>query len=135
METIVFANDIKVFYIGATSFPNGVLAAHQKLHALIPFSTDRKYFGLSRPENGTIQYKAAAEELLPGEGEKLNCDTLILKKGNYLSVTIPDYMKDIPAIEKTFAQLISRTDIDPQSYCVEWYVNDKDMQCMIRLKD
>lgn len=135
METIVFANDIKVFYIGATSFPNGVLVAHQKLHALIPFSTDRKYFGLSRPENGTIQYKAAAEELMPGEGEKLNCDTLILKKGNYLSVTVPDYMKDIPAIEKTFAQLISRTDIDPQGYCVEWYVNDKDMQCMIRLKD
>ena len=66
METITLNNDIKVFYITAKSFPDGVLDAHNKLHALVPFSTDRKYFGISRPENGTIYYKAAAEEINPG---------------------------------------------------------------------
>jgi len=94
METITFNNDIKVLYITATSFPDGVMAAHEKLHSLIPFSTQRKYFGVSRPENGVIVYKAAAEELNEGEAEKLNCDTLVLKKGRYISLTIHDYMKD-----------------------------------------
>jgi hypothetical protein len=133
METITIANDIKVLYITAKFFPDGILEAHQKLHSLIPFSTDRKYLGISRPENGPIVYRAAAEELEPGEAEKLNCDTLILKKGKYISLTIHDYMKDTPAIGKAFEQLLSQPDLDPQGYCVEWYMNDKDVKCMIRL--
>ncbi|MDB5155686.1 MAG: putative transcription activator [Mucilaginibacter sp.] len=61
--------------IAASSFPDGVMAAHQQLHALIIYSDDRKYFGLSRSENGQIIYKAAAEELKNGEAEKLKLDT------------------------------------------------------------
>lgn len=136
METITFDKDIKVFYITATSFPDGALAAHQKLHALIPFTTDRRYFGVSRPENGMqIIYKAAAEELEPGEGEKLKLETLILKKGKYISLIIHDFIKDIPAIQKTFNLLISQPDIDPQGYCVEEYIDQKDMLCMVKLAD
>ena len=135
METITFNNDIKVLYITATSFPDGVMAAHEKLHSLIPFSTQRKYFGVSRPENGVIVYKAAAEELNEGEAEKLNCDTLVLKKGRYISLTIHDYMKDISAIERAFKELLSHPGLNPQGYCVEWYLNERDVQCMIPLKE
>jgi hypothetical protein len=135
MEKLVFDNDITVFCITAKSFPDGVMEAHQKLHALVPFSTARKYLGLSRPENGVIVYKAAAEELSPGEGEKLNCETLVLKKGKYISRIIHDFMKDIPAIGKTFQELLQQPGLDPEGYCVEWYFNDKDINCMIRLED
>jgi hypothetical protein len=133
METLKIDNDIKVFYIPAKSFPNGVMEAHQKLHALIPHSTERRYFGLSRPENGAIMYKAAAEEMEPGEAEKLKCDTLTIKKGSYISIPIPDFMNDIPAIQRTFNQLLSQPGLDPQGYCVEEYINGKDMICMVRL--
>ncbi|HZE85516.1 MAG TPA: hypothetical protein VE035_14470 [Puia sp.] len=133
MEITTQDKDIRVFYITARSFPEGVMEAHQKLHSLVPFSTQRKYFGISRPENGVIVYKAGAEELTPGEGEKLNCETLVLKKGKYIGKTIHDYMKDIPAIGKTFQEIIASPDIDPEGYCVEWYISDKDVQCMVRL--
>jgi predicted transcriptional regulator YdeE len=136
METITLNNDIKVFYITAKSFPDGVKQAHEQLHALIPFSKVRKYFGLSRPENGGgIVYKAAAEEKEAGEAEKLGCQTIVIKKGKYLSQTINDFMKDIPSIGHTFQQLLSHPGLDPQGYCVEWYLNNKDVQCMIRLAD
>jgi hypothetical protein len=136
METIKLENDITVMYVTAASFPDGVMAAHQKLHSLIPFSTERKYFGLSRPEGGGgIVYKAGAEVLKSGEAEKLNLETIIIKKGNYISKTLHDYMRDLPAIGTTFQQMIARPDIDPESYCVEWYLSDKDVQCMVRLKD
>jgi len=136
METIQLKQDIKVMYVTASSFPDGVLAAHQKLHSLFPFSTERKYFGLSRPENGDdVVYRAAAEVLESGEAEKLNLETIIIKKGNYVSVVLHDYMKDLPAIGNTFQQMIAHPDIDPQGYCVEWYLNDNDVQCMVRLKD
>ena len=127
------ANDIRVFYITASSFPDGVMEAHQKLHSLVPFSTERKYFGISRIENGIIVYKAAAEEIGAGEAKKLNCDELELKKGNYICLTINDYMKDIPGIGKAFNELLSHPGLDPNGYCVEWYLNNKDVKCMIRL--
>lgn len=135
MEVVTFDKDLEVMYVTATSFPNGVLVAHQQLHSLIPFSDTRKYFGISRPENGAIIYKAGAEELESGEAGRLNLETLTLKKGNYLSVVVQDYMKDLPAIGKAFQLLTAEPGIDPQGYCVEIYLSDKDVQCMIRLAD
>lgn len=135
METINIDDDIKVFYVEAKSFPDGIMEAHQKLHSRVPFSTNRKYFGISRPENGVIVYRAATEETYAGEAEQYHCDTLVLRKGNYISATIHDYMKEPPVIGKTFDQLLADPNIDPQGYCVEWYLSRKDVRCMVRLSD
>ena len=135
MEKIRIEKDIQVFYVTAKSFPEGIQEAHQKLHALIPFSTDRKYFGVSRPEQGMgIVYRAAAEELEQGEAERFKLETLVLKKGDYMSITIKDYAKDIMSIDRAFKELLALPDLDPQGYCVEWYYHGKDVRCMIRLK-
>ena len=134
METETIPNDITVFYTPASSFPEGIMAAHEKLHSLVPFSLDRKYFGVSRPENGKIQYKAAAEELTPGEGEKYHCKTLVIKRGKYISTTVKDYAKDKQSIQYAFQQLLEQPGLDPQGYCVEWYNSPKDVKCMIRLE-
>lgn len=136
MTTIHLEQDITVFYKTAASFPDGVLEAHQSLHQLIPFSTERRYFGVSRPENGgAIVYRAAAEELTPGEGKKLGCDTLVLRKGAYTAIVIHDYMSDIAGIDRAFQQLLKDPGLDPKGYCVEWYTSQKDVTCMIRLAD
>jgi hypothetical protein len=135
MEIITVNTDIKVFYITAKSFPEGILEAHQTLHKLVPFSPDRRYFGISRPESYSIIYRAATEETYPGEAEKLKLDTLILKKGNYISETLKDYQKDVSAITRTFDELLKHPGIDPEGYCVEWYTSMNDMICMVRLKE
>lgn len=133
METLQFNNDIKVMYVQAPSFPDGIMAAHQKLHSVVPYSTQRKYFGISRPEDGVINYKAGAEELNPAESEQYDLDTLILKKGNYTCITVNDYMKNIQAIGQAFDELTQLPNIDPQGYCVEWYISDKDVRCLVRM--
>lgn len=135
METIKFDQDIKVMYVEATSFPDGALAAHQKLHSYFPFTTERRYFGLSRPESGVIRYKAAAEIMESGEAEKYGLQTIVLKKGDYHALTLRDYMKDIPSIQRTFSQLTALPDIDPEGYCVEQYIGQNDMLCMVRIAD
>ena len=135
METTNLDQDIKVLYLPAASFPDGIKEAHEKLHSIIPFTNDRKYFGISRPENGIIKYKAAAEELNEREAENFNLETLILKKGHYISLTVHDFMKNISAIDSAFKKLLSYPGLDPQGYCVEWYLNNKDVKCMIRLKE
>ncbi|MDP9041946.1 MAG: transcriptional regulator [Bacteroidota bacterium] len=137
METIKFDNDIKVFYVSAKTFPEGISDATQELHKLFTFSKERKIFGLSRPENnGKIVYRAAAEELKEGEATKFNCKTLIIKKGNYICLTVNDFRKDIMSIDRAFKQLLNEPNLDPQGYCVEWYDTDKEaVKCMIRLNE
>lgn len=136
MKTIVLDHDIRMFYVTASSFPGGILEAHAELHQLVPFSGDRTYFGLSRPEdNGPIVYRAAAEEKFPGEAEKYHCDTMILKKGMYSAITLLDFRKDPQNIAHAFQKLLATEGLDPEGYCVEWYANDREeVTCMIRLK-
>jgi hypothetical protein len=134
MKSYFLEQDIKVFFVEADSFPDGVLAAHQQLHSLIPYSHNRKYFGISNPDRtGTIIYKAAAEELTLHEAEKLGLRTFVIKSGKYTSVVIKDYQKEITAIGKAFSVLLTDPAIDPQGACIEWYLNDTDVQCMVRL--
>jgi len=137
METIILQKEIKVFYVTATTFPDGIGEAFQKLHSLFPFSKERRIFGLSRPENNEgIVYRAAAEEMYEGEAEKLQCDTLIIPEGKYIALEVVDFRKDIMSIGRTFQQLLKHPDIDPQGYCVEMYANDKEVvTCMIRLNE
>ena len=136
MEIFFLSEDVKVFYLTAESFPAGVLAAFQKLHSLIPDSLGRTTFGISHADkNGNIIYKAAVEESFEGEGEKPGCEMFVIKKGEYISITIKDIMKDIPSIGKAFKGLLSDQRIDPNGACVEKYLNANDVQCMIKLAD
>ncbi len=135
MKTYTFDKDITVFYVTATSFPEGVLAAHEKLHSIVPFSTERKFFGVSRPEDdGPIVYRAAAEELYKGEAKKFNCDTLVLKKGKYIGMDVKNFMSDVQSVQRAFDEILEQPDLDPNGYCVELYLSEKDVRCMVRLE-
>ena len=136
MEKYALAADIKAMYIEAESFPDGVLKAHQQLHALVQRTASRKYFGISFPDrDGNILYKAGAEEITENEAEELGLKTFVIKKGNYMSIDIPDFMDDIPAIGSAFGKLISHPGIDPNGACIEWYLDDDNVKCMVRLAD
>jgi hypothetical protein len=134
MEKYNIENDIRVLITEAKSFPEGVMDAHQLLHSKIPFSPERRYFGISSPNrNGEIIYKAAAEELHEDEAAKYDCETFVIKSGEFISILITDFMKDIQSIGLAFKKLLLFHDIDPNGYCLEWYVNEKDVLCMIKL--
>jgi predicted transcriptional regulator YdeE len=138
VEKFQLKKDVKVFCLTAKSFPDGVLDAHQKLHSLVSFNQNRKYFGLSRPEkenNGEIVYKAAAEELEKGELQKHRLEEMAIQKGTYIFTIVSDFMKDAPAIFKAFDKLTSHPNIDPDGYCIEWYLSDKEVRCMVRIND
>ena len=136
MEKYKLDKDIKVMCVTADSFPEGIQAAHKKLHNCGPFSKDKGYFGLSYPDKGLIIYKAAIEEIEAGEAEEKGLETFVIRKGNYISIVLPDYLKDLSAIPKVFAELTSYRGIDPHGVCIEWYLNGgKDMRCMVRLDD
>ena len=136
MEEITLEEDIKVFCETAKSFPDGIMEAHRELHSIVPLPDERRYFGISRPnDKGIIIYQAAAEEIYQGEAEELGCNTFVIKGGKYISLLVPDYINDVQGIRKAFQKLTSHPGIDPNGYCIELYLNEKDVKCMIRLRE
>lgn len=129
-------DDIKLICVAAASFPDGVMAAHRKLHATtMQDPTGRGHYGISWSDGkGGITYKAAVSELAAGEAEQLGLENFVIKKGVYLSVRLFDYMTNIPAIGKTFGEMLADPRLDPKGCCVEVYEeNGRDMQCMVKL--
>jgi len=136
METSIFGHDIKVLCITAVSFPNGVLEAHQQLHALLPDIKRRRIFRISSPDqNGKIIYKAATEILNSEEIHQSDREFFVIKKGPYISVLIKNFMDDVSNIGKTFEKLIKQPNIDPEGYCLEEYINETDVRCMVGIKN
>lgn len=135
MEIFNLEKDIPVFCVSAHSFPDGIEAAHQKLHSLITGSAERNYFGISQPNrNGIIEYQAAAEEVRNNEGLSLGCKSFVIKKGNYACIMLKDYTKNLQSIGRAFEQLLTHPDLDPQGYCLEWYLNEQEVRCMVGIR-
>lgn len=134
MENYIIEKDIKVLYVQAASFPEGVGGAFTRLHSLLPDAAKRIHYGISHmDQSGQIVYKAAVEESFPGEGAQLGCETLIIRKGTYASELLIDWKKDESIIGRTFQQLLQHPDLDKKGYCLEIYKNGKDVLCLVPL--
>jgi predicted transcriptional regulator YdeE len=135
MKIVDLDKDINVMYVTASSFPEGIMEAFNRLHQLIPGTTKHTLYGISRPENGgQIVYRAATGISSPVEAEKYHLESLTLKKGRYICQKVDHIQNDPQIITETFQNLLQHPDLDPQGYCVEQYEPDEDsVLCMIRL--
>ncbi|HCM76928.1 MAG TPA: transcriptional regulator [Cytophagales bacterium] len=134
MEVYTLKKDIHVYCITASSFPDGIKPAFDKLHEIAPIAENRTYYGISSPERGKIKYRAAANEIYDGELNARGMQAHVIKKGKYLLIEIKDFMNNLPGIEKAFKQLTNDKRIDPHGECVEWYKDNKTCRCMVRMK-
>lgn len=137
IKTFVLKEDIIAFCKKATSFPDGVLAAHQQLHQHVLASNKRNYFGISYLNfKKEIIYKAAVDELFNGELKHLELEQVIIKNGTYAYINVLNFKEKIHEIELAFKILIKHALLDPNGFCLEWYAaNNKDCKCMVRLID
>ncbi len=135
METYVIKDDVRLICVDATAFPEGIAEAHEKLHTLFPQANGRKFYGVSHPQGkGKIIYKAAVEESFKGERDQLNLESFTLKKGSYIGSRIINYTDHMESVGATFQKILQDPRIDPQGCCVEKYLNEKDVQCMVRIE-
>lgn len=133
MEPYHLDNDIRLLCVPAKSFPDGVMAAFQQLMTLFPDQQGkRRLFGISWPDGkGSLVYKAAVEERYRGEAEKMGLESYLLKKGEYLSLVVHNFMNDIPSIGRAFRQLVDAPGVHPNTMGVEEYISSSDVRCMV----
>lgn len=128
-----FESDVAIVCAKATSFPDGVMAAFQQLHRVAPPTEGRSYFSVSwLGADGIIKYMAGATEMQTGEIQQNDFVNFTIRAGKYLYIDVHDFMKDIPAIGKTFQQLLASPEVSKDTVCIEWYVSDKLCRCMVK---
>ncbi len=133
MERFVLEKDIPVMYVTADSFPDGIMAAHHTLHAIVT-ARNRMFYGISFPNRkGEIIYKAGVEQYSEKESKELGLETYVLLHGNYNSIVLKDYFKNPSLIGDAFQQLLASPNLDPKGACVEMYMNERDVRCMVRI--
>jgi len=121
---------IQVFCVAAESFPEGVQKAHQALHEIAPFDESRRYFGLSWG-GPAITYKAAATEIQDGELSDKQLEAFTIRSGPYLSIVL----NDLDKISAAFQTLIADPRVDPRGYCVEMYLGEQTVRCMVTIDE
>lgn len=131
METIILENDIHLFCVKAKSFPQGIMPAFGELQRLAPASAASTHYGISHGSADGIVYFAGTDEAID-ELKKAGIPFTV-KKGTYRAVDIPDFMRDPMQVGKTFQQLTALPELDPEGCCVEVYLNDTDVRCMVRV--
>jgi predicted transcriptional regulator YdeE len=126
--------------VKAKSFPDGIIAAHEAL-SLVTKNTTSNHFGISYPHDGEILYMAG-EEIEAEQNIPPGTERFTIRRGNYASFYIKNFMENLPLIEKAFGILTDDPRIDPNGCCVECYLPEgsnfktaKDMRCMVRLTD
>ena len=135
MEVYQLEKDVKTFYVEATSFPDGVKQAWDSLHSMLPSTKARSFYGISHGGKDGIVYKAAVEQYTKDEAEKYGCRAFVIPNGEYLSITIHDYMNHLPLIGQAFRRLLSYPQFDGITPCVEWYKSNEEVVCMVKKKE
>jgi hypothetical protein len=138
MKTDIYdlKEDAELVYVKATSFPEGVAAAHERLRQLMGGEIKGTYFGVSQPDRyGNIHYIAAVEKKEQPREIRNTDGVFNLKKGKYVSVLISDFAEQLDRSGEVFNYLIHLPEIDPQGCCVEMYLDEKNVRCMVRLQD
>jgi predicted transcriptional regulator YdeE len=136
MEKLTFEKDVKVFGIEVKTFPAGIGEAFDELIKKTGDGAgERNYYGISSMSNeGKMMYKAVAEEKFEGEAKKLNYDEGVIEKGKYLYEALYHWQNKTCLIKDIFHSIMNDDHVDKTKPCIEWYKNDDEMLCMVKVK-
>jgi hypothetical protein len=134
MEQYHLSQDMNLILYPAKNFPNDVESAFKELDKKIGGGPDRVWFGISKGSPNGIVYWAAGQEAYEGEGKKAGLDTLLLTKGKYMTETIEDWRNNKEKFMEVFGRLLKYPEMDTDFPCVEWYKGEKEVMCMIKIK-
>lgn len=134
METHHIPHNIKVFGAPVTTFPEGIGAAFDAIIKKLPQGDQRSYYGISECTENGIVYIAAAEEKNETEPQRYGFSTYTVEKGDYLSITVNDWMSKTGSIKNVFEDIMKDGRADNTKPAVEIYKDDNEMLCMVKLR-
>jgi hypothetical protein len=132
METFTLPHAIPVAGFQVESFPLGISDAFEELASLLPKRKDQSYYGITKMDANGTKYFVAAANVSIEEHTKLR--QLLIADGVYRVRVVRDWQRNLSAIPHIFHELLQQKDVEHGAPCVEWYKDDKEMLCMVKLQ-
>ena len=134
MKEYLIEKDVKLLCVAAASFPAGIQAAFSRIHSIVPDAGTRATYGISHGSPNGIIYKAGVIALPGEDGAQYGCEEFILRKGRYIGRVV-NWKENVQQIGETFQLLLAVPRIDKNGACIEEYINDNEVKCMVKLND
>jgi len=134
METYHIPQNITVIGNQVKTFPNGIGEAFHELINVLPDGHSRVYYGISWCIGNKIIYIAATEQKNEDEAKQYNCETYTIEKGDYLCIPVFDWQSKTATIKHVFEEIMKDARADSHSPAIEIYKNDKEMLCLVAVK-
>ena len=135
MENYFIPTNLKVMGLVVKNFPDGIGEAFHSLMNTIPGEFSRPYYGIAECIEGKMIYKAAALEKEEGEAEKLQLERYFIPKGVYLAEKVSDWRSKTECIKDVFGEMYKDERADHNQPSIEVYQNEKDMLCLVKVKE
>jgi predicted transcriptional regulator YdeE len=133
MKELQLNSDITLVALKAKSFPAGVGTAFNELEQKVGGDKGRAWYGLSQADGKRdIAYWACVQSK-PVEKLPAGCESLTVRAGTYISEQLSDWRGREKIVSETFRKIISSPKVDPNGYCVEKYLDNGDVLCMVRI--
>ena len=134
MKEINLESDLKLICVRAKSFPQGIEESFKTLVSKIPTQKERGCYGIYEESKNGITYRAGMLKKSEDEDVKYELENYIVKKGNYLGVTINNWKSNIDKIGQTFDEMAKDDRVEKNSPSIEVYKGLDDMICMMKMK-
>lgn len=129
METITFDQPKRVLALKVDNVPDGI---GETFHKLEKQFGEGEYFGVSFCAPNNFQYFAAVEQDRPENDDQYQ--SITIPQGKYAAVCLQNWRENTDEIRNIFESMSNIDNVEPQSPIVEWYKNDREMYCMLKLK-
>jgi hypothetical protein len=132
MDTFMIEKDIPVFGFRVEKFPLEIKETFDRLVTIIG-GFEQPLYGISWMEGNEVIYYAMADDEIPGLAKHHAAEQRTIQKGNYLKVTVKDWLSKTDKLNAIFHEMMSDPRADLSSACVEIYKNDEEMYCLVKL--
>lgn len=134
MDSFTFQKDIPIVCLPAEGSAQGIIAAHQVLKEKLPPSEHRHFYGISwsGPDRQMVYKAAASIENTDGSALE-DLEHFTIRNGPYISFYLTDFRENPDSIRQAFEMLLKQHEVAPNGYCLEWYINDNDVKCLVPL--
>ena len=127
-------DELKLMYVKAELFPEGIKAAWDKLYSSVNSFKGRKCYGTSQCIGTNIEYRACVVQLDGDEPGKLGLESFTIPASNYAAKKLMDWQSQLPRIPEIFDELSSKHEIRKDVPFLEYYKSDTELILMVPVK-
>jgi hypothetical protein len=114
--------------------PSSAEDTFRRLESHLSSLKGRKFYGLSKLENGNLTYLACVNMEKDDDGDINGGQIIILEKGTYVREKISDWKKNLEQIPAVIDRVAAESTVNSERYVIEFYRSERELFLLIPIK-